>query len=131
MGEPTGRSTRRFESADLIARTKQPIVAEEPAATDDDDPLADWDQGEAAVAVGSQPEALPTTSRTATLMDPLTTGLLAEVARRTQTMEYDPDTVAAATRNTQEIDVQVLERAIRESQRMPAITDDEPKRKIK
>lgn len=36
-------------------------------------------------------------SRAATLHDPLTTSLLAEVARRSQTSEFDADDVAAAS----------------------------------
>lgn len=71
----------------------------------DDDPLADWDDGAKDVVV-PQEEAPPATSRTQTLADPLTTGLLAEVARRTTTMEFDPSTFEA--RPTKEIDKDVL-----------------------
>lgn len=48
------------------------------------------------VPAGSQTEARPATSRTATLSDPLTTGLLAEVARRSQTIEVGPQTIEEA-----------------------------------
>jgi hypothetical protein len=37
-------------------------------------------------------------SRVATLHDPLTTGLLAEVARRAETTEFDDETIAEARR---------------------------------
>ena len=47
------------------------------------------------LAVGSQPHA-PAASRTATLHDPLTMALLAEVARDSRTLEMDPQTIADA-----------------------------------
>ena len=85
----------------------------------EDDPLSEWDDL-AAVATGSQSEALPATSRTATHHDPMTTAMLAEVARRTSTMEIDPSTVAAAAvRSTVDIDPETLEEVLRSSQRTP------------
>ena len=121
MGERSGRTTRRFESADLIERTKKPIVApEDRLATQDDDPLGDWDElTPPVVATGSQPQALPTTARTATVHDPMTTAMLAEVARRTSTMEIDPSTMADAARSTVEFDPETLEEVRRSSQRTP------------
>jgi hypothetical protein len=49
-------------------------------------------------AVGSDASAaeLPSLGRTATLDDPLTTSLLAEVARRSQTIEVSNDQIAEA-----------------------------------
>ena len=116
MGDRSGRTTRRFDSSDLVALTKKPIVETEQAMVEDD-PFAEWN--EPVVATGSQNEALPTTSRTATLHDPLTTGLLAEVARRTSTLEIDPRTIELAIRNTQEIDPDLLAAALRDAERTP------------
>jgi hypothetical protein len=122
MGDRSGRTTRRFDSADLVALTKKSIIEQEPIAQEpEDDPFADWDERQPdAIATGSQGAALPTTSRTATVHDPMTTGLLAEVARRTSTMEIDPRTIAAAAvRSTVDIDPEILEEVLREAQRTP------------
>lgn len=67
-----------------------------------DDPN-EWDD-DPALAGGSQPAALPTTSRTATLPDPLTTTLLAEVTRHSRTMEMDPQALEDARRAAAEPD---------------------------
>ncbi len=92
MGDRRVRAlTRQFVDAELVELTKQPSTGD----TFDDDASAEWsDNGE--VARGSQHEVLPVTSRTTTLADPLTTSLLAEVARRTSTVEIDPSVIAAA-----------------------------------
>jgi hypothetical protein len=75
------RPTKEFDSARLAALTKEQLseaeaqrisVAEVAAAEADD-----------SISVG----------RTATLDDPMTTGLLAEVARRSQTSEFDDDVI--------------------------------------
>jgi hypothetical protein len=119
MGDRSGRTTQRFDNAALVAATKKSIVSQDPPQ--DDDPLADWDDlTPDAIPMGSQPDALPTTSRTATVHDPMTTGLLAEVARRTSTMEIDPSTImAAAVRSTVDIDPDTLAEVLREAQRTP------------
>jgi hypothetical protein len=127
MGERRERPTKRLDSDDLMALAKQSLVADDiaevvplqarDAAASDDDPLADWADGE--VAVGSQSDALPTTSRTATLADPLTTQLLAEVARRTATMEVDPSVLIGSVRVTQEIDPDALTAALRDAEEPP------------
>ena len=119
MGDRRARTTRSYSDAELVALTKKSIVGGE--STDinsDEDPFADWTDEPGPIAAGSQGEALPTTSRTATLCDPLTTGLLAEVARRSQTIELDPTAVEAAKKNTQEIDRASLDKALK-SARMP------------
>lgn len=118
MADRSGKTTRRFDSSELVALTKKPIVASETAVEQDDDPFADWDE-RMTVAAGSQSDALPTTSRTATLADPLTTQLLAEVARRTATIEIDPSTMAAAVRSTVDIDPEILEEVLRDAARTP------------
>ncbi|HLL22417.1 MAG TPA: hypothetical protein VK427_09815 [Kofleriaceae bacterium] len=110
-------------NTDLVELTKNPLVDHEPEDTvaDDDDPFVDWNEEQVHVATGSQPDALPTTSRTQTLADPLTTGLLAEVARRTTTMEFDPSGVEMGfdQRNTQEIDPELLAEALRTAEPAP------------
>jgi len=107
MGERRGR-TRSFDSDALAARTGRPLIGhEEPDEEPDDDPFADWGGESAQVPTGSQTHILPATSRTATVDDPLTTQLLAEVARRTSTIEIDPTTVEFA-RATREIDPELL-----------------------
>jgi hypothetical protein len=76
------RTTREFDSARLAALTRaqltdveaQQIVAVPGAALEAD---------EEAIAVG----------RASTIDDPMTTGLLAEVARRSQTTEFDDDLI--------------------------------------
>jgi hypothetical protein len=147
MGDRRERPTKRLENSDLTALAKQSIVADEtaevapPQAEEaaDDDPLADWeeDQQSPVVASGSQSNALPTTSRTTTVADPLTTQLLAEVARRTSTMEFDPDEIAGAERSgraqrdTQEIDPETLDTALRGTQKTPVPTAANIKRRTK
>lgn len=86
----------------------------------DDDPFADW--SDAGGVADAPAEAQPLVSRTQTVADPLTTGLLAEVARRTTTMEFDPAMLEG--RPTQEIDQEVLARALAEA-------EGEPRRKAK
>src|SRR5687768_2273711 len=111
MADRNSRRTQPMQYGDLVELTKKSIVAEPEPPAEEDDPLADWDDSVAQavrVARGSQPDALPTTSRTSTLVDPLTTGLLAEVARRTATVELDPSTLEVARRSTREIDRELL-----------------------
>jgi hypothetical protein len=70
------RDTLELDPAQLAALTKQArqaIAAAVPGAREDEVP----------VAVG----------RASTLVDPLTTSLLAEVARRSQTQEFDDDVI--------------------------------------
>ena len=117
MGERPARTTRRFDNGKLVALTKQPDEIH--VADSDDDPFAEWDDS-VAIPAGSQPEALPTASRTATVCDPLTTGVLAEIARRTATIEIDPDAVKdgdrrASLRTTREIEASVLQAALRKT----------------
>jgi len=69
------RSTRKFDSAELVAQTRKPADHEAPA----------------------EPELA--ISRTQTLEDPMTTQLLAEVARRSKTTEFDDQLIAAAVEN--------------------------------
>lgn len=119
MGERAGRTTRRFDNRSLIELTKPTGTFDQAELADEqDDPFAEWDDTPSPVPAGSQSKMLPTTSRTATVVDPLTTGLLAEVARRSQTMEIEPDEVAQLTRNkrdTLEIDPQTLQAALKKT----------------
>jgi hypothetical protein len=96
MGDRAKALTRQFVDSHLVELTKNPIVTDDPI---DDDPLAEWSDN-SPVAKGSQNAALPVTSRTKTLADPLTTSLLAEVARRTSTVEIDPSVIALARAHT-------------------------------
>lgn len=70
----------------------------------EDDPFRDWADDEVlggkGVASGSQSGALPTTSRTATVVDPLTTTLLAEVSRHSQTQEIPAAILAAVVEDS-------------------------------
>lgn len=77
MGGPNrdSRDTVRFEPEQLAELTKQ-------AEAD----VRDADSGEIA------------RSRTSTVHDPLTTGLLAEASRRSQTIELDDDVIQDAAR---------------------------------
>jgi hypothetical protein len=71
----TGRPTKEFDSARLAALTKEKLSEAE------------------VQKVAAEPEDAITLGRTATLDDPMTTGLLAEVARRSQTSEFDDDVI--------------------------------------
>jgi hypothetical protein len=75
MGKPDDRApriTREFDTGKLAALTKQPLPDEEVKAAEPPP-----------IAVG----------RAATIDDPMTTGLLAEVARRSQTTDFDDDLI--------------------------------------
>jgi hypothetical protein len=94
-----GRSTREFDSARLAALTKHPAGTEtkpaepkleaKPAGTG---PLPRSSSAQSEV---QQIDAPPNIAlgRTTTLDDPMTTGLLAEVARRSQTAEFDEELI--------------------------------------
>jgi hypothetical protein len=102
MGERNARTTERFQPLELVELTKKPIVSinvndidEHDEHDHDHDPLDDeWT--EPGFPSGSQSAAASTRARTPTVHDPMTTGLLAEVARRSSTLELDADTLAAA-----------------------------------
>ena len=86
MGEGDKRNPRRSAKYDVreLARLSKKHVATE----------AEWDEklAEGALKVqGTQPVA-----RTTTLDDPLTTSLLAEVARRSKTIEVEPEQIDEA-----------------------------------
>lgn len=65
------RTTREFDATQLAALTKEPEPDEE----------------------ARFPAPPVNVGRAATIDDPLTTGLLAEVARRSQTAEFDDDVI--------------------------------------
>lgn len=48
------------------------------------------------IAKGSEPTPMPAIGRSDTISDPLTMALLAEVARNSQTTEFDPEKIAEA-----------------------------------
>lgn len=98
-GEDTrhSRPTLQFDSRELARLTAKEIVT---VPMDEvEDAFGEWDDEDVPIAAGSQPQAMPTTSRTATLSDPLTTGLLAEVARRSRTREVSAGTLEEAIRS--------------------------------
>ncbi|HEY5946558.1 MAG TPA: hypothetical protein VIV40_13745 [Kofleriaceae bacterium] len=74
------RTTREFDSARLAALTKAKVSEVEV-------------QQIAAAAEGADGGGEISLGRTATLDDPMTTGLLAEVARRSQTAEFDEELI--------------------------------------
>jgi len=67
------RNTREFDPSVLAALTKQPLP-DDAQVTDDEDSVL-------------------ILARTHTLNDPMTTSLLAEVARRNQTQEFDDESI--------------------------------------
>jgi hypothetical protein len=81
-GDVDGRKTREFDSARLAALTKEQVAdIEVQRNAAPSEPAADEEPTE--VSLG----------RTRTLDDPMTTGLLAEVARRSQTTDFDEDLI--------------------------------------
>jgi len=80
------RSTRRFDSEQLAKLTGK--------AGGDNDAEREW--GNRSFAPDSQADAVAA-SRTATMHDPLTMALLAEVARTSRTVEIDSDKIEGAT----------------------------------
>ena len=60
-----------------------------------EDAFVEWDEN-AAIALGSRPYALPTTSRTTTLSDPVTTRRLAKASQRIAIPERVPETLEEA-----------------------------------
>jgi hypothetical protein len=87
MGEGDQRSSKRvvrYASRDL-ARISRRLAPSE----------AEWDAKNASGTAKAVDAAL--ISRTATLDDPLTTSLLAEVARRSMTIDVSPDQIDEAT----------------------------------
>jgi hypothetical protein len=86
MGEVDKRNPRRsvkYDSRDL-ARLSRPHVATE----------AEWDEKVAASTL--KVSDVQPVARTATLDDPLTTSLLAEIARRSRTIEVSPEQIDEA-----------------------------------
>lgn len=86
MGEGDKRNSRRTAKYDSreLARISKKLVPTE----------AEWDEKIAAGALkGLDPGAV---ARTATLDDPLTTSLLAEIARRSKTIEVSPEQIDEA-----------------------------------
>jgi hypothetical protein len=80
--DSTPRATREFDSARLAALTKQPIEDNATPAHVEEVTSSPIDASSITLA------------RATTLDDPMTTGLLAEVARRSQTTEFDEDAIS-------------------------------------
>jgi hypothetical protein len=77
------RRTREFDSARLAALTREQAAEAEAQAQSEVQQIA-------AAAAEQQDISV---ARAATLDDPMTTGLLAEVARRSQTTDFDDDLI--------------------------------------
>ena len=77
------RRTREFDSARLAALTREQAAEAEAQAQSEVQQIAAAAAAEQDISVG----------RAATLDDPMTTGLLAEVARRSQTADFDEELV--------------------------------------
>jgi hypothetical protein len=80
MGKPDDRApriTREFDTGKLAVLTKQPLPDDQVQQRDDEQ------DDSAPIAIG----------RTETIDDPMTTGLLAEVARRSQTVDFDEESI--------------------------------------
>ena len=84
------RTTRELDLSQLAALTKQPLV-EKRVASGTAPPLPDDETDEAA----TPPLPVVSLSRTMTVDDPMTTAMLAEIARRTQTAELDDELIEA------------------------------------
>ena len=87
MGEGDSRTPKRavrYDSRELARISKSKVPTE-----------AEWDARVASGAPGDRDPAV--IARTATVDDPLTTSLLAEVARRSRTVEVSPDQIDEAT----------------------------------
>lgn len=80
------RSTRRFDREQLAKLTRE--------AGGDLDAEREWGDGPFAP---DAPSDVVATSRTATMHDPLTMALLAEVARTSRTVDFDSDKIEGAT----------------------------------
>jgi hypothetical protein len=82
MGEGEQRRSKRaarYDTRELAVLSKKQTPSE-----------ADWDEK---IAAGSQKLPVAASARTTTVDDPLTTRILAEVARRTNTVEVSPDQI--------------------------------------
>jgi hypothetical protein len=84
------RRTREFDSAHLAALTEEQ-VAEAKAARTAKPPPAPAPAAEPPQPIAADEDI--NLGRTATIDDPMTTGLLAEVARRSQTADFDEELV--------------------------------------
>jgi hypothetical protein len=92
MGEGEQRRskrTARYDTRELAVLSKKQTPSE-----------ADWDEK---IAAGSQKLPVAVSPRTTTVDDPLTTRILAEVARRTNTVEVSPDQIDEAGEATEAI----------------------------
>jgi hypothetical protein len=86
MGEGEQRRSKRsarYDSRELAVLSKKQTPSE-----------TDWDEK---IAAGSQKLPVALEARTTTVDDPLTTRILAEVARRTNTVEVSPDQIDEAS----------------------------------
>jgi hypothetical protein len=110
MGDGDKRPSKRivrYDSRELARLSKRHVPTE-----------AEWDEKVASGAPKDASAAL--VSRTATLDDPLTTSLLAEIARRSMTIEVSPDQIDEA------MELEPGDRATVASDRAAATATDDP-----
>ena len=88
------KSTRTFDRGQLDKLTAATRPAD--AEVSFEDIVEAVDDAPDTVAQGSAPTPRPATGRVDTISDPMTMALLAEVARNSQTTEFDPDQIAEA-----------------------------------
>lgn len=99
MVRPSDRNSRPTTPVDGRKLAQQP-TATVPGPGEADEAFQEWDD----LAEGTPPrDTTPVVSRTSTRQDPLTTGVLAEVTRRTEEQEPQKPAVDPAARPTRKI----------------------------
>ena len=95
MGEKRqpSRSTQKLSTEEL-AKMARASAADEREALESVVAEDDWQDVE--VALGSQANVAPLSSRTTTVSDPMTMALLAEVARASRTVDFDDERIEEA-----------------------------------
>ena len=94
------RSTQKLDANEL-ARMARASIGE---VNEDLAPPGDNDWQDVELAVDSQANAESLHARTATVDDPMTMALLAEVARNSRTVEFDPTTLQEAKAASEKAD---------------------------
>jgi hypothetical protein len=94
------RVTRRYTTDQLAALTGQPVKERSQSAAADATSGKPHDDDTARVpVVPTAAERGPARARSATLEDPMTTAMLAEVARQTQTIDFDDELIEDVVNN--------------------------------
>jgi hypothetical protein len=93
------KSTKTFDRGQLAKLTA--ATRPQDAEISFDDIVEAVDAAPGKVAQGSAPTQRPAIGRVDTISDPMTMALLAEVARNSQTTEFDPEQIAEALKAPQ------------------------------